>query len=63
MQLLTRYVTETRWVPTRMEDALRIVEEEAGSADPKGVLEYILDATKNGKVITVGTCRFKQEKT
>lgn len=62
MQLLTRYITEKRWVPTGRKDALRILEEEAGNADPEGVLEYILEATKNGKVVTVGSCRFKQEK-
>ncbi len=62
MQLLTRYINETRWMPTNRKDALRIVREEAGDADPEGVLEYILEATKSGKVVTVGTCRFKQEK-
>ncbi len=62
MQLLTQYITEKRWVPTNRKDALRIVREEAGDADPAGVLEYILEATKHGKVVTVGTCRFKQER-
>lgn len=62
MQLLTQYVNETRWVPTTLKDALRIMEEEAGDADPEGVLSYVLSATENGKVVTVGSCRFKQEK-
>jgi len=62
MQLLTRYITETRWVPTTREDALRIVREEAGDDDPEGILQYLLEATKNGKVVTVGNCRFTQEK-
>ena len=61
MQLLTQYLTETRWVPTTREDALRIVAEEVGDADPAGTLAYILEATRGGKVITVGSCRFKQE--
>lgn len=43
-----------------MKDALRIIEEEAGSADPQGVLEYVLEAVRSGKVITLGTCRFKR---
>jgi hypothetical protein len=58
--LQTQFVKETRWVPTTREDALRILEEEMGEADPEGVLEYVLAATKNGKVITVGSCRFRQ---
>ncbi len=62
MQLLTQYITENRWVPTNEKDALRIVAEEVGDADPKGVLAYVLEATKDGSVVTVGTCRFKQEK-
>jgi hypothetical protein len=61
-QLLTQYLTETRWVPTGRKDALRIVAEEVGDADPEGTLAYILDATKNGKIVTVGSCRFKQAK-
>ena len=62
MRLLTQYVRETRWVPTGREDALRFVAEETGEADPAGVLAYVLEATKNGKTVTVGTCRFRQEK-
>jgi len=62
LQLLTQYVTETRWVPTSRQDALRIMKEESGDADPEGVLSYVLAATQNGKVVTVGSCRFKQEK-
>jgi len=62
VQLLTQYLTETRWVATGREDALRIVAEEVGDADPAGTLAYILEATRGGKVVTVGSCRFKQEK-
>lgn len=58
-QLETQFVKETRWVPTTRDDALRLLKEEMGDADPEGVLDYILGATKNGKVITVGSCRFR----
>jgi hypothetical protein len=61
-QLLTQYIKETRWVPTRREDALRIIAEEVGDADPEGTLAYVLAATKDGKTVTVGSCRFRQEK-
>ena len=58
--LLTQYLTETRWMPTKREDALRIIAEEVGDADPEGTLAYVLEAIRGGKVITVGTCRFKE---
>lgn len=59
MQLLTRYITEKAWVRTSEKDALRIIAEEIGDADPQGVLTYVLDAIRRGGVVTVGTCRFK----
>jgi len=59
--LLTCFIKERRWVPTRREDALRIIAEEMGDADPEGILAYVLEATKDGKSITVGACRFRQE--
>lgn len=62
LTLLTQYLTETRWVPTDREDALRIIAEAIGEDDPEGVLNYVLQGTEKGKVITVGDCRFKQEK-
>ncbi|WP_345969795.1 MULTISPECIES: hypothetical protein [Sulfurimonas] len=63
LRLLTCFVKETRWVPTRREDALRIISEEMGGADPEGILAYVLEATKEGKTVTVGECRFRQEAT
>lgn len=60
VELQTQYVKETRWVPTRYEDALRILKEEVGEDDPEGVLAYVMEATENGKVITVGSCRFRR---
>lgn len=62
MQLMTQYLTEKEWIRTTMKDALRIVAEEVGEDDPQGVLDYILEATAKGGVITVGSCRFRQEK-
>lgn len=59
-ELETQYVKETRWVPTRLDDALRMLKEEVGDDDPQGVLDYVLSATQSGKVITVGSCRFRQ---
>ena len=60
--LLTQYLRETRWVPTRREDALRMIAEAVGDADPEGVLAYVMAATQGGKTVTVGDCRFRQER-
>ena len=59
MQIQTQYSYEKIWTDTSEKDLLRMIEEEIGDADPKGTLSYVKDAIKNGKTITVGSCRFK----
>lgn len=61
--LLTRYDKERRWIPTGRADALRIISEEGGEEDPEGVLAYIQEATKRGKTVAVGRCRFRRKVT
>ncbi|MCF6308926.1 MAG: hypothetical protein L3J19_00400 [Sulfurimonas sp.] len=62
MQIQTQYTYEKTWTTTNETDLLRMIEEEIGDADPKGTLNYIKEAIKTGKVITVGGCRFRVEK-
>ena len=62
MKVQTQYTYEKIWTTTSEKDLLRMIEEEIGDADPKGILSYIKEAIKNSKVITVGTCRFREEK-
>lgn len=62
MQIQTKYTTEKIWTSTNEKDLLRIIEEEIGDADPQGTLNYIKEAIKNGKVISVGACKFREEK-
>lgn len=62
MQIETQYSYEKTWTTTNEADLLKIIAEEVGDADPDGTLAYIKDAIKNGKVITVGGCRFREEK-
>lgn len=61
MQIQTQYTYEKTWTTTSEKDLLRIIEEEVGDTDPKGTLSYVKEAIKNGKTITVGSCRFKTE--
>lgn len=62
MNIQTQYTYEKTWTTTSESDLLRVIEEEIGDADVKGTLSYIKEAIKSGKVITVGTCRFRKEK-
>jgi len=60
MNIQTQYNYEKSWTSTSETDLLKIIEEEVGDADVQGVLSYIKEAIKNGKIITVGSCKFKK---
>ena len=60
MQIQTQYCYEKNWRITKDEDLLKIIMQEIGDADPQGTLVYIKEAIKNGKTITVGSCRFSR---
>jgi hypothetical protein len=62
MNIQTQYNYEKIWTRTQERDLLKIIEEEIGDADPKGTLLYVKEAIKNGKVLTIGDCRFRLEK-
>ena len=59
MQIQTKYNYEKTWTLTQEKDLLKIVEEEVGDADVSGVLQYIKEAIKNNKEISVGSCKFR----
>lgn len=59
MNIQTRYGYEKIWKDTSEKELLKIIEEEIGDADTKGVLAYIKEATAEGKVINVGSCKFR----
>ncbi len=59
MNIQTQYSYEKNWSDTKEDDLLKIIAEEVGYADPKGTLVYIKEAIKGGKVITVGSCKFR----
>ena len=61
MKIQTQYSYEKIWTTTNEQDLLRIIEEEIGDADPQGTLAYVKEAIKSGKVISVGSCKFKKE--
>ncbi len=61
MNIQTQYNYEKTWTTTREKDLLRIIEEEIGDADAKGTLSYVTETIKNGKTISVGSCKFRKE--
>jgi len=61
MNIQTQYNYEKTWITTQEKDLLKIIEEEVGDAGVDGTLSYIKEAIKNGKTITVGSCRFRKE--
>jgi len=61
MNIQTQYSYEKIWTDTSEKDLLRIIEEEIGDADPEGTLSYIREAVKNSKVISVGSCKFREK--
>jgi hypothetical protein len=59
MKIQTQYNYEKKWTLTSEKEALKIIEEEIGDADPKGTLTYVKESIKSGKVISVGSCKFR----
>ncbi|MEA3228692.1 MAG: hypothetical protein U9P38_06455 [Campylobacterota bacterium] len=62
MKIQTKYNYEKIWTTTQEKDILNIIAQEVGDADTQGTLLYIQTAIKNGKIITVGSCKFREEK-
>ena len=62
MQIETKYNYEKIWTLTQEQDLLKIIAEEVGDAGVEGTLLYIKEAIKNGKTITVGSCKFRMKK-
>ena len=61
MTIQTQYNYEKTWTRTKEDELLKIIAEEIGDADPQGTLVYVKEAIKNGKSISVGSCKFKRE--
>ena len=59
MTIQTKYDYEKIWSDTSEKDALRIIEEELGDADPHGTFFYVKEVIQKGKNISVGTCKFR----
>lgn len=62
MQIETQYSYEKTWTLTNEADLLKVITEEIGDADPHGTLKYIKEVIKTGKEISVGSCKFREEK-
>lgn len=61
VKIVTQYTYEKTWRPTSEADAVAIIREEIGDADPEGTWKYVKGEIGKGKTITVGECRFKAQ--
>ncbi|HIP21175.1 MAG TPA: hypothetical protein EYG70_08645 [Sulfurimonas sp.] len=62
MKIQTQYHYEKTWTDTTDKDLLRMIEEEIGDADTEGTLKYVKEVVKNGKVIGIGQCKFREKR-
>lgn len=62
MQIQTQYSYEKTWTTTNEADLLKIIAEEVGDADPEGTLKYVKEVIKTGKIMRVGSCKFREKK-
>ncbi len=62
MQIQTQYSYEKTWSTTNEADLLKIIAEEVGDADPEGTLKYVKEVIKTGKIMRVGSCKFREKK-
>lgn len=58
-QLMTQFIYEKEWTKVSEQEAIRLIDDEMKMGEGKGTLEYVKSAGANGKVITIGECRFK----
>lgn len=56
---MTQFIYEKNWTKVSDAEAIRLIDDEMKMGDGKGTLVYLKSAGKNGKIITVGECRFK----
>ena len=61
MQIETRYSYEKIWTLTQERDLLKIIADEVGDADPQGTLLYVKERIKDGKEMSVGSCKFRKK--
>ncbi|WP_324171324.1 hypothetical protein [Sulfurimonas sp.] len=62
MKIQTQYRTEKTFTDANEVELLKIIEEEIGDADAKGTLTYIKEVVKKGKVIGIGSYKFRLAK-
>lgn len=61
VDIYTQYIYEKSWQKTSQKDALRIIAEEMPETDAQATLTYIHSQIEQGKIITLGECRFSSK--
>ena len=60
MDLSTQYTYEKKWTKTSTKEALHMIDKEMPDTDGEATLAYILTEIVKGKIVTLGSCRFKK---
>jgi len=59
MNIQTKYNYEKNWSTSSKKELLKIIEEEVGNANPEATLNYVIEVITKGKIISVGSCKFR----
>ncbi len=62
MNFLTQFYYEKTWSKASEAEVLRLITDEFPDVPAEPTLEYIKEECKKGKTITIGECRFKEDK-
>ena len=62
MKFLTQFYYEKIWTKANEKEVLRLIGDEFPDIPSEETFAYVLKECKKGKVITIGECRFKEDK-
>ena len=62
MKFLTQFYYEKVWSPVNEKEVLRLIADEFPDIPAQETMAYVEQECKKGKVISIGECRFKEDK-
>ena len=62
MKFLTQFYYEKLWSPVNEKEVLRLILDEFPDIPAQETYAYVEKECKKGKVISIGECRFKEDK-
>lgn len=62
MKFLSQFYYERTWSKTSEKEVLRLIQEEFPDVPAEATFAYVVEECKKGKTITIGECKFKEDK-